>query len=38
MSSKLTIALFLLASTLFADVGVQTDWSGGPGQTGPITE
>jgi len=38
MSSKLTMILLLLASMLFADVGVQTDWSSGPGQPGPVTE
>jgi len=38
MSSKLIIILLLMVSMLFADVGVQTDWSGGPGQPGPVTE
>lgn len=38
MSVKLIIALILLASMVHADMGTQTDWSGGPGQVDPVTE
>jgi len=30
--------VFLLACIAFADTGIQNDWSGGPGEEGPVTD
>ena len=38
MKLSLTTAIAIIISSSFADSAIQTDWSGGPGVWGPVTE